>query len=313
MVIKSKIYDFLKKNLGEYLYGFQKNQLDVGLLSGHIDLVNVNFRPDKVNQLLGALGLPIQIKAGLLGKLRLKCHYTSFLTSPVEVEIDELLLVFGPITHIAREEINLYEDDNESLWQVEMEQKIINQNRIIQKNIEIRQGTPNMFEDETPRIQKKQPPQSSFISEEINRSSKSGYVTSEDESNKIPTRRKSKGSNYEEDNSMNNNNKNETKCKKNSKKDVAEERTITNGPVKEKNYENNCSQKPPLDTKMRYPEEKPHKESFMEKYFTKVLKNLTLTIKSVHIRYEDETYSFQNPFAIGFSISKLEVSNINQE
>ena len=104
MVIKSKIYEFLKKNLGEYLYGFQKNQLDVGLLSGHIDLVNVNFRPDKVNELLGSLGLPIQIKAGLLGKLRLKCHYTSFLSSPVEVEIDELLLVFGPIPHAARED-----------------------------------------------------------------------------------------------------------------------------------------------------------------------------------------------------------------
>ena len=114
MVIKSKIYDFLKKNLGEYLYGFEKNQLDVGLLSGHIELVNVNFRPDKVNELLGSLGFPVQIKAGLIGKLKFKCHYTSFLSSPMEIELDELLLVFGPITHISREQKRLQEVDDET-------------------------------------------------------------------------------------------------------------------------------------------------------------------------------------------------------
>ena len=77
MVIQSKIYNFLKKYLDEYLYGFSKDQLDVALLSGNINLVNVNVKPNKANSFLEKLGLPFNLKAGLIGKLSLSFHYTS--------------------------------------------------------------------------------------------------------------------------------------------------------------------------------------------------------------------------------------------
>jgi len=97
MVLKGKIYSALKYYLDEYLYGFEKNQMEVALLSGHIDLVNVNFRPDKVNSLMETKNLPFRLKAGLIGKLSFKFHYMNFLSSPLELTVDELYLVLGPL------------------------------------------------------------------------------------------------------------------------------------------------------------------------------------------------------------------------
>lgn len=42
-------------------------------------------------------GLPFHLKAGLIGTLQIKYHYMSALSNPVEVIIDELLVIFGPI------------------------------------------------------------------------------------------------------------------------------------------------------------------------------------------------------------------------
>lgn len=97
MVLKSTIYNLLKTYLAEYLYGFSEDQLEIEVLSGLIELVNVNFKPTKVNELLMKKGQPIFLKCGLIGKLSIKYNYKNILSNPVEVVINELLLVFGPI------------------------------------------------------------------------------------------------------------------------------------------------------------------------------------------------------------------------
>jgi hypothetical protein len=43
-------------------------------------------------------------------------------------------------------------------------------------------------------------------------------------------------------------------------------------------------------------------KGYLERYLTKVLMNLTLTVNNVHIRYEDETYPFCHPFSFGISL-----------
>ncbi|OMJ70881.1 hypothetical protein SteCoe_31042 [Stentor coeruleus] len=97
MVLKSTIYNLLKTYLAEYLYGFSEDQLEIEVLSGLIELVNVNFKPAKVNELLMKKGQPIFLKCGLIGKLSIKYNYKNILSNPVEVVINELLVVFGPI------------------------------------------------------------------------------------------------------------------------------------------------------------------------------------------------------------------------
>lgn len=96
-MINSKVYEYLKHYLGEYLYGLEKDHLEVGLLSGNINLTNVNFKPDKVSELFVSQGFPLHLKAGIIGRLQLKFHNISLTAMPLHIIIDELLLVFGPI------------------------------------------------------------------------------------------------------------------------------------------------------------------------------------------------------------------------
>ncbi len=81
-MIQGKVYSYLQKYFAEYLFGFDKSQLEVALLSGtrlvvlteigRIDLKDVNLRPTKINLILEALHLPFALKAGMIGKLRLE-------------------------------------------------------------------------------------------------------------------------------------------------------------------------------------------------------------------------------------------------
>ena len=191
-----------------------------------------------------------------------------------------------------------------------MEQKIINQNQLIHKNIALRAGTPNMFDDDVPIVQRKNPVIMSFISQDMNHSKKNNHLEdSEDENNKKLYWNKNKIFDLAGENQSNGKNKTQDINGKRKVNKKSQEKNMPFGHMKDK-----LSQKPSLlDSKMQKSEEKPHKEGFLEKYFSKVLKNLTLTIKNIHIRYEDEVYSYQNPFAIGFSLSKIEVKNVNQE
>ena len=306
MVIKSKIYDFLKKNLGEYLYGFEKNQLDVGLLSGHIELVNVNFRPDKVNELLGSLGFPVQIKAGLIGKLKFKCHYTSFLSSPMEVELDELLLVFGPITHIYREQQRLQEVDDETfMWQFEMEQQILNYNKNKQQQIYISDISQNDFENPKKKKNKHKHRHKHKGEEE------DGNENNDDTQSKHKKKRKHGERTIEESSSKKHSEEKSSRRHK-SKGEEIETSDYKNNEFKyeSNNHSRNNTKNPKEEGNNQ---EEPKKKGFLEKYFTKVLKNLSLTVKSVHVIYEDETYPYLNPLALGFSFEKLEVKNISHE
>jgi hypothetical protein len=281
MVIKSKIYEFLKENLGEYLYGFEKNQLDVGLLSGRIELVNVNFRPDKVNELLGSQGLPIHIKAGLIGKLKLKCNYISFLTSPVEVELDELLLVFGPISLIYKEQkMNVETDPEVILWQLNKEDEILNYSK--------RKARSQALFDAFSASEAEK----SRENQEVSRKSRSKNRESQEKG-----RRKSKRK------------QNHSDVPHGGDEEVLDPSHLQNNGF---NFEQKLKSAKSSYTEESY-SERPKKKTFVEKYFTKVLRNLTLTVKTVHISYEDESYSFENPFSIGFSVEKIEIKNVSQE
>ncbi|OMJ96241.1 hypothetical protein SteCoe_204 [Stentor coeruleus] len=327
MVIKSKIYDFLKNNLGEYLYGFEKNQLDAGLLSGHIDLINLIFRPDKVNEFLSSHNLPINIKAGLIGKLRFKCHYSSFLSSPIEVELDELLLVFGPISHISKEKTQLHDNDEEGLlWQIEKEKEILdyakgrkNPSKIINSTLiecEIPYRKRGKKEDEEQKIE-----DDKTRKHRSKKNRRKGQESNDEEEVKNRHRSKRKGSENVDDKkaeysdiaddrkSRRRSNKSQVKGSESGKDFESRPLDFQAGRSYESNSHSRNNTKENQDSSFQEIEEK----GFIEKYFTKVLKNLTLTVKTVHVSFEDETYPYENPHSLGFSLEKLEVKNINFE
>ena len=294
MVIKSKIYDFLKKNLGEYLYGFEKNQLDVGLLSGRIELVNVNFRPDKVNELLASQGLPVHIKAGLIGKLKLKCNYITFLTSPIELELDELLLVFGPITHMYKEhKLNQETDSDVILWQLSKESEILNYGKRNQRACSYPEFLSASESDNSKQKKNKD-------KDKIKASSKKNWTEKNTES-EIDTKKTKR-----------------KKTRRSGAVQSADDEILDPSNLKPNgfSFEERLKQQKPVLQENSYsaPQQKvKKKESFLEKYFTKVLRNLKLTVKSVHVIYEDDSYPFENPLSMGVSVDSLEVKNISAE
>jgi hypothetical protein len=62
-MLKGKLYDSVKKYIDKYLFGFDKNQIELSILKGflffqiiifigNINLNNVNLKPNKVNKFL---------------------------------------------------------------------------------------------------------------------------------------------------------------------------------------------------------------------------------------------------------------------
>jgi hypothetical protein len=68
-MLKNKIFEKCKKYFEDYLFGFDEDHMEMSLLSGHINLNNVNVRPDKINEAFAKSNLPIALKAGLISKL----------------------------------------------------------------------------------------------------------------------------------------------------------------------------------------------------------------------------------------------------
>ena len=50
----------------EYFYGFDKNQLEINLLSGRIVMKSVMIRPDKIQDVMDDLEVPVSVKSVLL-------------------------------------------------------------------------------------------------------------------------------------------------------------------------------------------------------------------------------------------------------
>ena len=71
-MLKNKLYEYLQEYIKEYLFGFDKSRLEVALLSGSINLKDVNFKPEKLNMAFESLDLPFQVKAGMIGNLRIQ-------------------------------------------------------------------------------------------------------------------------------------------------------------------------------------------------------------------------------------------------
>lgn len=246
-MIKSKLYTYLRQYLGEYLYGLQEDQLEVALLSGAINFSNANFRPDKVNDLFAGLGLPFTLKAGLIGTLQVKYHYMSMLSNPVEVTVDNLILVLGPVLCPQNDPEPIYMDSSSADEDI--------------------------------------PPDKIFLRRFARDRSKATSDSSESDDGR--------DSDDGED-------------------EFATQRERHPAKMRPGNHR--------LKTPLRHPKsglagETPpeQKEGFVARYFTKVLKNLTLKVSNLHIRYEDDIYPFNSPFSFGICMQTLSVRTVAQE
>lgn len=62
-------------------------------VTGAVELENLPLRKDALRH----VGLPIEVRAGFIGKIRLKVPVSQIRTAPWEISIDQLYLVTGPV------------------------------------------------------------------------------------------------------------------------------------------------------------------------------------------------------------------------
>ena len=96
-MIKNQLYPYIESYLKEYLHGFTKEQLDIGIRDGQIKFENLNLRPDGVNQKMDEKNIPFWIKAGLISKITIGCSIMNFIgEKPLDVLIEGLDIILNP-------------------------------------------------------------------------------------------------------------------------------------------------------------------------------------------------------------------------
>ena len=96
-MIKNQLYPYLEEYINEYLWGFSKEQIEVGLIDGNIILNNLNIRPDKANLKLNSSNLPVWIKAGFIKKIQISCSLMNFIgEKPLDVLIEDIDCLLCP-------------------------------------------------------------------------------------------------------------------------------------------------------------------------------------------------------------------------
>ena len=54
-------------------------------------------------------------------------------------------------------------------------------------------------------------------------------------------------------------------------------------------------------------------ETFVESLLTKIVDNLQVTIKNIHVRYEDDSLLTESPYSIGFSLEELSAVSTDED
>ena len=96
-MLKNQLYPYIESYLNEYLYGFRKDQLNIGVANGQIKFENLNLRPDTLNQKMDEKNFPFWLKAGLVSKINIGLGIMNFIgEKPLDVLIEGVNVILNP-------------------------------------------------------------------------------------------------------------------------------------------------------------------------------------------------------------------------
>ena len=111
-MIKNKLYPFIEKYINEYLFGFTKEQMNLAISKGELELNKINLRPDKINSIMDDSNVPFWIKVGLINKIYIGCSLMNIIGEiPLEVKIEGIDVILSPNYKWINE--NLKDDSSE--------------------------------------------------------------------------------------------------------------------------------------------------------------------------------------------------------
>lgn len=93
-MLEEQVANLLQRYLGNYVRGLSGEALRISFLNGDVELSNMQLKPEALN----ALKLPVKVKAGFLGSVKLKIPWSRLGQDPVLVYLDQIFLLAEPAT-----------------------------------------------------------------------------------------------------------------------------------------------------------------------------------------------------------------------
>ncbi|XP_010540792.1 PREDICTED: uncharacterized protein LOC104814451 [Tarenaya hassleriana] len=95
-MLEDQVAYLLQRYLGNYVRGLNKEALKISVWQGNVELTNMQLKPEALN----ALKLPVRVKAGFLGSVKLKVPWSRLGQEPVVVYLDRIFLLAEPATSV---------------------------------------------------------------------------------------------------------------------------------------------------------------------------------------------------------------------
>ncbi|XP_043697676.1 uncharacterized protein LOC122648528 isoform X2 [Telopea speciosissima] len=95
-MLEDQVANLLQRYLGNYVRGLNKEALKISVWQGDVELKNMQLKPEALN----ALKLPVKVKAGFLGSVRLKVPWSRLGQEPVVVYLDRIFILAEPATQV---------------------------------------------------------------------------------------------------------------------------------------------------------------------------------------------------------------------
>ncbi|GAB2273666.1 hypothetical protein Dimus_008448 [Dionaea muscipula] len=95
-MLEDQVAYLLQRYLGNYVKGLSKEALKISVWKGDVELTNMQLKPEALN----SLQLPIKVKAGFLGSVKLKVPWSRLGQDPVLVYLDRIFVLAGPATQV---------------------------------------------------------------------------------------------------------------------------------------------------------------------------------------------------------------------
>ncbi|GER35434.1 pleckstrin homology (PH) domain-containing protein [Striga asiatica] len=95
-MLEDQVAYLLQRYLGNYVRGLSKEALKISVWQGDVELTNMQLKPEALN----ALKLPVKVKAGFLGSVKLKVPWSRLGQDPVLVYLDRIFLLAEPSTQV---------------------------------------------------------------------------------------------------------------------------------------------------------------------------------------------------------------------
>ena len=96
-MIRNQLYPYIEKYINDYLYGFTKEQMNLAITQGKLELNSINLRPDAINKIMNENNIPFWIKAGLINKIYVGCSLMNIIGEiPLEATIEGIDIILSP-------------------------------------------------------------------------------------------------------------------------------------------------------------------------------------------------------------------------